>query len=191
MKTRGFTLIEMLVSVAVFSMVMVVALGALLSLSEANRKAQLLSEATNNFNSAIDSMTRSIRTGTSYHCGGGVVSTAQDCTNGSTEFAFLPAGASARTVYEYSTSGCTDNGPGCIVRSQDGGSTFAPITSSDIVVTSLQFYVVGAPSGVQSPQSLSIQPKVEILIAGYITLKSGQTTAFNVQTSVTQRIYDQ
>ncbi len=156
MKNRGFTLIEMLVSVAVFSMVMVVALGALLALSEANRKAQLLSEATNNFNSAIDSMSRTIRTGSMYHCGTGAVDQTQDCQSLSQDqFAFLPNGATLSSqvvVYKFSSSAseCPAGVAGCIVRSQDGGITFSSITSSDIVITSLQFFVVGAPQGLQT-----------------------------------------
>jgi len=176
---------------------MVVALGALLSLSEANRRATLLSEATNNFNSAMDSMARSIRTGSQYHCGTGSLSAVQDCqATAGTQFAFLPYGATLSnqiTVYKYSTVGCTNNVAGCIMRSQDGGSTFYAITSPDIVITSLKFYVVGSPIGVQTigSQSLSVQPKVVILISGYVTVRTGVTSTFNVQTSVTQRIYDQ
>lgn len=197
MMNRGFTLVEMLVSVAIFSTVMVVALGALLSLSEANRRAELLSEATNNFNSAIDSMTRTIRTGSAYHCGTGTLSTLQDCQGTSaTQFAFLPNGASLSSqivVYKFSSSGCPNNVAGCILRSQDGGVTYAAITSPEIIITSLNFFVVGAPQGVQTfgSQSLSVQPKVEILITGYVTIKGGVTSNFNVQTSVTQRLYDQ
>lgn len=199
MTHRGFTLIEMLVSVAVFSMVMVVALGALLSLSEANRKAELLSEATNNFNSAIDSMTRSIRTGSQYHgdCNGGLLHTTHDCqATPATLFAYLPNGAtldSQITAYKFSATGCTNGVPGCIMRSQDGGITYSSITSPDIVITSLKFYVVGSTVGPQSFGSvtLNVQPKVVILITGYVTVKGSQTSNFNVQTSVTQRLYDQ
>ncbi|MBY0473087.1 type II secretion system GspH family protein [Patescibacteria group bacterium] len=192
---RGFTLIEMLVSVAIFSVVMVVALGALLSLSEANRRAELLSQATNNFNSSIDSMTRAIRTGSQYHSGTGTLTTLRDTpdANGDTQFAFLPSGGSQVTVYKYNSGvGCPNSVAGCILRSQDGGSTYAAITSPDIIITSLKFYVIGAPQGVQTvgAQSLSVQPKVEILISGYVTVKGGVTSSFNVQTSVTQRLYD-
>jgi prepilin-type N-terminal cleavage/methylation domain-containing protein len=197
MKTRGFTLIEMLVSVAVFSIVMVIALGALLALSEANRKAELLSEATNNFNSAVDSMTRTIRTGSNYHCGTGAVNQTQDCQSSSQDqFAFLPNGATLSTqvvVYKFSSSGCPGGVAGCIVRSQDGGVNFYSITSADITITSLQFFVVGAPQGLQTFGSvtMSVQPKVVILINGYVTVKNGLNSNFNVQTSVTQRLYDQ
>jgi len=181
MRNRGFTLIEMLVSVAIFSVVMVIALGALLSLSEANRKAELLSEATNNFNSAIDSMTRAMRTGTNFHCGGGTLTSPLACPSGSSEFAFLAA-TSQETVYEFQTTTCP-NTLGCIMRSQDGGESFAPITSPELVVTSLQFDSRGA-EGVQ-------QPWVAILVGGYVVIQGTEQTTFNLETSVAQRLYDQ
>jgi prepilin-type N-terminal cleavage/methylation domain-containing protein len=182
--TRGFTLIEMLVSVAIFSIVMVMALGALLSLSEANRRAELLSAATSNFNSSLDSMSRSIRTGSVYHCGAGTLTTTADCAvNGSNQFAFLSA-QSQTTVYKLGTTECA-NGLGCILRSQDGGTSYISITSPDIVVSVLKFYVIGSTAGD------SVQPKVVMLASGSATIKAGQQTQFNVQTSITQRIYDQ
>lgn len=185
MTKRGFTLIEMLVSVAIFSVVMVMALGALLALSEANRKAQLFSEAINNFQSSLDSISRAVRTGSEYHCGGGTYTTRQDCTlTPGTQLAFLSATGQTVVYKRGSSSGECANAQGCILRSQDGGSSYLSITSPDIVVTSLQFYVIGAPL------ADGIQPKTVILINGYIVGKSDQKTYFDVQTSVTQRIYD-
>ncbi len=184
MRQRGFTLIEMLVSVAIFSTVMVIALGSLLALSEANRKAELLSSVTNNFNSAIDSMTRGMRTGSRYHCGGGTLTTTNDCaTTGSGQFAFLSSSGQT-VVYQLQTTGCANN-TGCIIRSTDGGATYTSITSPEIVVTSLMFYVLGSSS------SDAVQPKVVMLVSGYATIKGLQQTTFNLQTSVTQRFYDQ
>ncbi len=50
---RGFTLIEMIVAVAVFSIVMVVGAGALLSIVDANRRGQAQQTVINNLNFAI------------------------------------------------------------------------------------------------------------------------------------------
>ena len=184
MKQRGFTLIEMLVSVAIFSIVMVMALGALLSLSEANRRAELLSAATSNVNSSLESMSRSIRTGSVYHCGAGTLTTTADCSaSGATQFAFLSAQGQT-TVFKLGTTECA-NGIGCIMRSQDGGTSYISITSPDIIITKLMFYVVGALSGD------GVQPKVVMLSSGYTTVKAGEQSQFNIQTSITQRIYDQ
>ena len=123
----------MLVSVAIFSLVMVMALGALLALSEANRKAELLSSAINNFESSLDSISRAVRTGTLYHCGAGTLTVAADCAAaGSTQIAFLSA-SNQTTVYKRGTTECA-NGIGCVLRSTDGGSTFVSITSPEIVI---------------------------------------------------------
>jgi len=65
---KGFTLVEMLVSVAIFAVVMTVALGSLLAMSESDRKAQTLKSVINNLNFSLDSMSRAIRTGTTYSC---------------------------------------------------------------------------------------------------------------------------
>src|SRR5437868_2432209 len=80
---KGFTLIEVLVSVMIFSIVMTVALRALLSMSESDRRAEAMKSVINNLNFALDSMVRDIRTGYNYHCGtsGADLSTpgTQDC----------------------------------------------------------------------------------------------------------------
>src|SRR6478609_2811054 len=69
MQPKGFTLIELLVSTAIFAVVMVIALGALLAMSESDRQAQLLKAVINNLNFSLDSMSRSMRTGFAFHCG--------------------------------------------------------------------------------------------------------------------------
>jgi prepilin-type N-terminal cleavage/methylation domain-containing protein len=197
LKKNGFTLIEMLVSVAIFTVVMVVALGALLALSEADRRSEALNTAINNLGAALDSMSRTIRTGAQYHCGSGTLSTTQDCTTvPGSEFAFLAADGVTETAYCLSgpdsnacsgNTTCTGSGVGAnvcgILRSTNGGSTWLPMTSPEVNITNLSFYVVG--------RSDALQPKLTMLLSGYVAISSGQQSTFNIETSVTQRIYDQ
>jgi len=68
MKDRGFTLVEMIVSLALFSVVAVIAIGALLKVINANNKAQSIQSAVTNLNFALESMSRDLRTGTDYDC---------------------------------------------------------------------------------------------------------------------------
>lgn len=186
---RGFTLIEMLVSVAIFATVMTIALGALLSMSESDRRAQTLKSVINNLNFSMDAMSRSIRTGTDYHCDASAtpVSDPRDC-------AAAPAGSVAfkdaygrRVIYQFETSnaalcGQPSGAVGCIVRSIDAGP-YAPLTSSEVRITNLQFYVTGA-------QSATVQPHMVILLSGSVAVSPSQTSSFDLQTSVTQRLYD-
>ena len=184
---RGFTLIELMVSVAIFTVVMVVALGALLSMAESDRKAQTLKTITNNLHFAVDSMSRAVRTGDSYHCGsfsGG------DCTwSGSDLFAFRAINGN---TWGYRWSGATcPNTLGCIERSQDGGSSWAAITAPEVVVlnptggSGLTFYLVGSAAG------NATQPKVTVLLRGYVQVSAALRSNFDLQTTITQRIYDQ
>ena len=65
---NGFSLVEMIVSLALFSIVVTVAVGALLSLIATNRQLQAEQSVMTNLSFALDSMTREIRTGTHYFC---------------------------------------------------------------------------------------------------------------------------
>src|SRR5438552_13144631 len=90
--TRGFTLVEMIVAVALFAVVMLVSVGALLSLVGASRKAQALQSVMNNLNISLDGMVRSIRMGSEYDgsqsCSGNTTSAPKDCTGGTPIFVF-------------------------------------------------------------------------------------------------------
>lgn len=57
----------MMVSIAIFAIVAVVAIGALLKIVDANKKAQSLETSINNLNFVLDSMTREIRVGSNYY----------------------------------------------------------------------------------------------------------------------------
>jgi prepilin-type N-terminal cleavage/methylation domain-containing protein len=193
---RGFTLVEVLVSTAIFTIVMVIALGALLAMVESDRKAQTIKTVINNLNFALDSMSRTIRTGENYACG----SDTTDCRlNPSRYFSFINADRE-NVAYCVPTSG------GSIMRQETTGSLstscstaggFLPVTSEEVIIEKLSFYLVGVGSGD------TIQPKVTILVSGYVKTGKGESSLaackvagskcsiFNLQTSVTQRIYDQ
>lgn len=64
----GFTLIEMIVSLALFSVVITMSVGALLILIATNQQLQNEQNIMTNLSFALDSMTREIRTGTDYYC---------------------------------------------------------------------------------------------------------------------------
>ncbi len=198
--SRGFTLIEMLVSVALFSVVMVVALGALLSMSVAIRRAEAINSAVNNLSSALDSMSRSVRTGTTFHCGsGGVQTNAQDCPspNPDSYFSYTaydtsqvtyclsdPAAATP-SCYSGSPNTTCPSGKSCTILRSINGATFTTLTAPEVNIKFLGFYVEGSALGDNK------QPKATVIISGTVPITSGQTSTFNIQTAITQRVYDQ
>jgi prepilin-type N-terminal cleavage/methylation domain-containing protein len=181
---RGFTLIELIVSIGLFSVVMMISVGALLSLVEANRKARALQSVMNNLNVTLDGMVRAIRMGAAYNCGteGVPGSGGEDCPTGGTTFSFAPFGSSAsaaneRWVYTFSD--------GRIYRSEEGGANSIEVTAPEVVIEEMNFYLTG------SERRDGNQPKVVFVIkgiAGGDRLKTSAT--FYIQATAVQRSLD-
>lgn len=186
---KGFTLVEMLVSVALFSSVMLIGTGALLSLIDANRKAQSLNSVMNNLNFAIESMSRNIRVGATYHCEENNnippnnIDETKDCPNGGQLFAFEPTGGDIddpddQVVYRV-------NGEQLEVSAKGGSpGTFISITAPEVVIKSFSFYVDG--TSIYD----AMQPRVVMTIHGVAGRKEKVKTNFNLQTMVSQRVLD-
>ena len=63
---RAFTLVEVLVSLSVFSLVMLIATGSIFTIVDANKKSHALKSVMTNLNFALESMAREIRVGTAF-----------------------------------------------------------------------------------------------------------------------------
>lgn len=181
---RGFSLVEMVVAVALFAVIMLVAVGALLSLVNANRKARTLESVMNNLNISLDSMVRAMRMGSLYNCGGTLIpdSAGADCPTGDDLFSFAPYGSdpteqNERTVYFFQDSR--------LYRSFDGGSNAIPITAPEIEIEELTFYVIGTRPGD------IVQPKVVVVVRGTAGAQEAKTrTTFYIQATAVQRSLD-
>jgi len=199
---RGFTLIEMMVAISLFAIVMTVSVGALLSLVDANRKAQAMQSVMNNLNIALDGMVRNIRMGTAYHCGTKnetnqtVLSTKADCPSGGDLIAFeaygnSPTDISNQWVY------WVENGR--LYRSEDSRITKLPLTAPEVIIDSFKVYVTGAV-GTLNTNGDTVQPKVLFSIQGtagatndslsVIGNKKKINTTFNIQAVASQRLLD-
>jgi prepilin-type N-terminal cleavage/methylation domain-containing protein len=186
---KGFTLIEMIVSVGLFAIVMTVCVDVLLSLVNANRKAQALQSVMNNLNITLDGMVRPMREGSTFHCGssgtGATPLAPQDCSNGDTTgFAFEPFGntpSDSPWVYTFAQD---KNGVGRIYKSENGQSPVA-ITAPEVSIEEVKFYVVGTTPGDTT------QPKVIIVIKGSAgAAGSKASTTFHIQATAVQRVLD-
>ena len=177
----GFSLVEVIVAVGIFSVVMMIAVSSLLSLVAGDRKAQAQQVLVNNLNFALENMTRNIRTGRTYHCGSsGSVTAVQDWLSGDSYFAFEgrdgnPSSAGDQIVYRLSGTQ--------IEKSTDGGTSFVGITAPEIIVEGLSFYVEGTPA------ADSKQPKTLITLFGHASADRSRVD-FNLQTLISQRFYD-
>ncbi|MDB5259755.1 MAG: seg [Candidatus Taylorbacteria bacterium] len=215
-KDQGFTLIEIIVSLGIFTVVAVVAVGAYLKVLDANKKSQTLKTAINNINFALESMTREMRVGSSYYCYanaadfpiGGVTasslpSAGHGCASGNGGIiAFASSkggldnpdsGATCRLAYAYAI---TDYDPAnltatsTITKAEQKYCNQAITTSDFIPVISpdaiIDAHVLKVIQGVASGPQAA-QPKVFIRLKGHTGVKEKSKTYFDVQTTISQR----
>jgi len=191
----GFTLLEMIVSLAIFSIALFIATSAFLSIVNSDRKSRATRVATDNLNLTLEEMSRKIKTGSSYSCLG--AAGVADCYTAQSILAFTDQ-TNVRIIYKrgvgggaivggVSASGCGTSytaTQGCILRS-DGGAAFIQSTSPEIDVTSLRFFVTGSALWPDTTQ-----PSVVVAIDGMLGNQASTKVAFKIQTTITQRAYD-
>jgi prepilin-type N-terminal cleavage/methylation domain-containing protein len=189
---RAFTLIEMMVSVTIFAIVMMIGVGALLSLVETNKRAEAIHQVMSSLSAALESMSRTIRVGSSYHCETNVsptptleaLSTPKDCDQniGGLLLAVESQYGSKLNLNDQVVFRLQG---GKLERSLEAGhdTSWVDLTSPEVTIDSFRFYVLGtAPND-------GLQPRAIITIKGTIQLPKGPTT-FLVQTTVVQRLID-
>jgi len=195
-RQAGFTLVEMIVSIALFAIVMLVAVGAMLALTAADKKAQALQSVMNNLNISLDNMVRNLRMGRDFHCGPGAYAgggTNDDCPSGGNAVTFncsvdVPGCENGyRWGYAYDTDGSLCNLPHGICENENVGpnGTWYPITSPEVNIQQMALFVVGTQSGD------NIQPKVIIELQGQAGGGNAKTSStFHIQATAVQRELD-
>ncbi len=183
---RGYTLIEMIVSVGIFSIVMLVASGAYVKLVALDRQARATNDLVTNLSFATESMSRSIRTGTGYACTD--ASAVKDANGNSTDgschqISFMDNNIGQPVTYRRNSTGTLGQCVG-IASGSCNDSTAVVLTDSRVAIAAggLDFYVrgVGANDGVQ--------PWVTFTLTGTMPNgNTGNTLSFTIQSSATQR----
>jgi prepilin-type N-terminal cleavage/methylation domain-containing protein len=184
---KGFSLIEVLVSLSLFTVVITISIGVLMVLVAANARAQNTQSIMTNLSFAMDSITREIRTGADFYCGSPASlpvsgNTTQNCANGGDSFSFNEGGKSLTGNASSRRIGIRFN-EGVIERRLGNGSWMA-MTSPDIKITDLRFYVTGATRADYEA------PTVTIFVEGTAGETDGTESTFHVQTTVVQQLLD-
>ncbi len=187
---HGFTLIEMMVALSLFTIVVTIAVGAFLSLIGSSKGVQSEQSVMATLTFVLDSMTREIRTGTEYYCSNSNFSNQESLTKGKNCIAtekggvsFIEAGSSlsttdTRIAYYY------DSATQSIFR-RIGNNAPESIVSDGITITNAEFFVTGTER-FSDTDTDTIQPTVTIILEAEDEL--GATTV--LQTTVTQRELD-
>ncbi|MDB5237435.1 MAG: putative Type pilus pilin [Parcubacteria group bacterium] len=177
-RRSGFTLIEMIVSVGLFAMVMLIATGAYLSLISLDRKARATNDLVTNLNFTIDTMERSLRSGSNYQSGG--IGGGNSGPEGASGIAFVNDQGQTVTYtynpYSHSMGQCVGTGSTC------SGSSVQQLTDPRVAITNMKFYVRGVGSGD------TLQPWVTFTVTGTLTPDSTSAPiTFTIQSTAAQR----
>ncbi len=181
---RGFTLIELIVSVGLFALIATLAAGGYLVTLAASRQAQVATSAFDNIAFALDTMVRTVRTGTNWRCNG----SAADCPytgvsgSGGTSLT-VTAGSPVNADVAFGCDGSCNSGSGTTgaLTETVGSGSAIELSDSSVVVQTLSFYVSGSQIGD------GYQPLATIVISGYVNVATGKTVPFTLETAAVAR----
>ena len=166
-KSLGFSLIEMMVAVSIFVVVAMVAMGSILTIVDANRKAQALKVVMDNLNYALETMTRTIKTG--------------KIKNGD-----LGSVTVINQDKEEVTYSLSDEQIIRTVVDGAGHTVTEPITAAppELSISKLSF----APDLRGNSPLPGRQPMLVVTLSGTAKIGNKAISNFNIQTTVTQRL---
>jgi len=175
----GFTLIELMVSMTLFSFVITAALGALYTTLRANEKAKIIKLVVNNLNIALEEMSRELRVAHDFKCNGYNGDSPRECSkitfktkddcDGMYEFY-------NHTIYKKiakkNNNVCESNPPRL------------SIIGENINIDKLSFITLNL-----DPNDHTTQPKILIRLKGSTIVDNPLTPkeTFNIQTTISQR----
>ncbi len=203
-KNSGFTLVEMIVALGVFSIVATVALGALMKIISANRKAQTLQTSITNLNFALESMSREFRDSKYFQCGD-ILSELGSCDDFSVESDVR----SEIISFDTNKTGTDSSGATCNIKhaylfkpvpdlpidsellwtleratqksdcSAIQDTDFASILDPNVNIDGYRLEYIKTPDG--------SFPLISVKISGFSGKKEADKTYFNIQTAVSPR----
>lgn len=161
-RKRGFTLIELMVAVSIFTMVVTISMTAIFTVVDANKKAQSLKSVMNNLNFALETMTRTIKTGQINSVNPNSI-TITDQSGNLIVYGFVAGGSGTNGKINKCVGGDCEN-----------------LVAPEVDITKLEFKGVHIGGGGQ--------PMVVLVVKGTTKLSERVSSNFSIQTTITQRL---
>lgn len=158
MAERGLTMIELIVAIGIFSLVVVMVVGIFVLAIATQRHITALRNVNDNIRFTIESMAREIKTGKNFSSGASLLS----FTNAKSE----------AVIYRLNAN--------TIEKSTDGGTNYFTVTSSEVIINYLNFYLMGQLVGD------GLEPRITITI-GATSQVGNKSANLKIQTTISQR----
>ncbi len=192
---RGFTLVELMVSLSLFIIVVLALITSLYTVNGASRRVQSMRVVMDNLNFATESISRTVRTGDHLICGGVAYASSPNCpllgdpADGQSEAFSVHSTLGERQLVEYrwierAGKGVVEKrstGIGLGGAPQTGTTDWIAITAPEIDVESFHLYVDGA-----LPDD-GVHPYAIMKIEGIATAGVDNVAPFAIQTYLSQR----
>lgn len=185
---NGFTLIEMIVAVAIFSTVSVMISQLFIMSNRAQRKAGAIQKVQSDSRVMMTQITDRIRSGIIDYDAYAV-----SISNPTKTLMLIDENGQEviiqKSALDFASTVCpSPESTPCLEISEDAGATFYSMTSKNFKVNSVQFYV--APPVTPESGGPDLQPRVTFVIGIQSSSSdpSRQATAY-VQTTVSSRVY--
>lgn len=191
-KEEGFTLIEVMISIGLFTVIMIVGITAILGVNNTYRKSRTMRSAIDNLSFTMEDMARNIRLGRNYRCiNNNNVSPidiedpldGNNCKGISFQPFYDPVLGDPNDEIIYYVDEVNQS----IFKATDGASLgYTPMNSVDLKIDGVTsgFTIFGASTNTDGEQ-----PSVRIILNGTVDV-GGNSTKFNLQTTVSQRLLD-
>lgn len=192
----GFTLVEVMIAIGLFSVIMIVGISALISVHENQRKVKTMREAIDGLSFIMEDMTRQIRIGANYRCLNDendinnitAIEEVQDGT-GCIGIAFEPYDSPFpgppndhfdQVIYYL----CEEDGVTGVCKYDYTQQVVLELTAKNILIDPdrSEFDIYGSPPG-------GDQPSATFRLSGLVE-QGSVSTEFNLQTTVSQRLLD-
>lgn len=208
--THGFTLIELMVTMAIFINVVTIATGALYSAQAVNTRLEQTQTVLDGVNLATEVIVRDIRYGSNFYCDNNasvptpVPTLRKSCTyatGGGNILVFKPTSALSGTTNANQDRVAYYLSSGVLYKNEypsGGAMRTYQITASDVSIGRLAFYATGLNSSLGDPSidygsvSDTNQPLITLIMSG-VTIpkkKTVQPVTFSIETSASSRTLD-
>ncbi|MGB7957378.1 MAG: prepilin-type N-terminal cleavage/methylation domain-containing protein [Minisyncoccia bacterium] len=188
--TKGFTLVELLVAVALFSILMAIAAGGFVRALRSEREVSAMMAAESNVNLALEQMAREMRTGYLFCHDPGVPSPNEACASCSVVALGATQVWTCPTIEFYNASGekvdYSLDANNVLERadSAENSGLPEPLTSDNISVTDLNFTIFGNVEGD------TWNPRVTVAIGVQPNDNTVTWSTANLETTISARSID-